>query len=205
MQSVQLCLNYRANRTEKLITEIEDESKSHQEKITADMENLRQLINDRERNLKEDIQRVEQEQKRPIEEYKRQLQGEQQKLIKEVLGFMIVSQNKQRTRRMEAKTLFDNYIRETELKLIELRPRTRIKHHLVGLDKIREIEAQIRNIKLETKPKHKNDTLQQRIVASRNQATLDLVNSNLNDSDMEIVAQELEINRVSEQHFLSCP
>lgn len=188
-----------------MITEIEEESKSNQEKVTAEMATLRQLIDEHERTLLENIQETKRAQNRLIEEYKRQLQGEQHKLIKEILGLMAISQNKQLMRRRETKTLFDNYIRETELKLIELRPRTRIKHHLVGLDRIREIEAQIRNIKLEVQSKHKNDPLQQQIVGGRNQATLNLANSNLNDLDMKIVAQELEINRVSEQRFLFRP
>lgn len=185
-----------------MITDIEEESKSNQEKVTAEMTTLRQLIDEHEQTLLENIQETEQAQKRLIEEYKRQLQGQQHKLNKEIMGLMVISQNKQLTRRRETKTTFDNYIRETELKLIELRPRTRIEHHLVGLDKIREIEVQIRNINLEVQSKHKNDPLQQQIVGGRNQATLNLANSNLNDLDMKIVANELEINTVSEQHFL---
>ena len=192
-------MNYRSNRTEQLITEIEEESKSNQEKVTAEMDTLRQLINQHEQALIENIQQAEHEQKGPIAEYKQQLQGEQQGLIKEILGFMVVSQTKQLTKRREAKTIFDNYIKQTELKLIELRPKTRIKHNVTGLDKIREIEAQIRNIKLETEANYVNTQLKQRIDAGKNQATFNLSGSNLNDQDMELMAQELEINKVCEQ------
>lgn len=191
-----MSLNYRSNRTEKMITEIEEESQSNQSKVTVAITSLRQLIDEHEKALLGNIQEAEKEQKNTIEEYKRQLQGEQQGLIEQVLSLVLVSKDKQPKKRKEAKTVFDDYIKRTDARLLELKPLSRIKHHVQDLDKIKEMEAQIRNIKLEKLPKYQNQQLQQRITNNTDKSTLNLDSSKLTDLDMELVADELELNKV---------
>lgn len=172
------------------------------------MNALRELITNHEKDLIGKIKKAAEDQIGPIEEYKRQLQGEQQKLIKEISGFMDVSQNKQITARRKAKIKIDDYVKETAVKLIQLRPKTRIKHQLTDFDKMKvkeEIGKQLEKIKLEKTPDHTNAQLEPKITAGKTQATLNLSGSNFNDQDMELMAKELEINKVCEQAFLSHP
>ena len=51
-------------------------------------------------------------------------------------------------------------------------------------------------------PAYENPQLLQRIVAARNQTTLDLRSSQLKDEDMEIVAEELKTNTVGNYGLL---
>ena len=179
-----------------MITEIEEESQTNQSEVTVAMASLRQVIDEHEQVLIKNIRDVEKDQKRSIEGYKRQLQGEQQSLIEQVLNSVNIRKEKQPMKRWEAKTPFEDYIRRTDLKLLELKPLTRTGHYIPGLKKLREMETEIRNIKVETVPKYQNPQLQQRIASNANKTTLDLTSLNLTDKDMEIVAAELEINKV---------
>jgi hypothetical protein len=56
-----------------------------------------------------------------------------------------------------------------------------------------------RDVKMGNVPQYENPQLQQRIVAGRNRAQLDLSSSQLTDQDMEIVAEELKTNTVRHQ------
>jgi hypothetical protein len=185
-----------------MITEVEEESQSNQSKVTDIMASLRQIIDEQEKVLLENIRAVERDQKKSVEEYKRLLQGEQQSFIEQVLDFVVVCKDKQSKKQLEAKLQFEDYIKRTDLKLLELKPLTRTANHVTGLEKIKEIETQIRNIRVEKVPKYVNQELQQRIANNPDKSTLNLANSKLTDLDMEIVADELEINEVREHCFL---
>lgn len=199
-------MNYRSDRAGKVITEIEEESKFNQSEVTKAMASVRQLIDQHESVLIEDIQRIEKVQRESIEKYKQQLQGEQQGLIEQIKTFMVVCQDKQPKKRKEAKIVFDDYIKKVDAKLLELKPQTKIKQHVVGLRQIMETEIkdQIQKIKIGKDPNDENEKqiLQQRITSNPNKATLNLGSSQLKDLHMEIVALELKANRVSEHTFL---
>ncbi len=194
-------MNYRSNRAEKLIAEIEEEKESNKSKVIEAMDSLRKIIDKQQKVLLDNIENVEKDEKKPIEDYKRLLQGEQQSLIEQVLNFVVVCKDKQPKKRLEAKRPFEDYIRRTRLKLLELKPLTRTTNHIPGFEKIKEIEAQIRNMKLEKVPTYENPQLQQRIASNGTNTTLALNNSNLTDQDMEIVARMLETNRVRKHYF----
>jgi methionyl-tRNA formyltransferase len=179
-----------------MVTEIENESKTNQEKVTTTMASLRQLIDDQEQVLLEQIRNVEINDKEPTQEYKRNLQVEQQGLVEQILNVMAVWKDKQPKKLLEAKQSFDKYIQKMDSRLLELKPLTRIKNHLTGIEEIKEIETQIRNMKLEKLPKHKNEQLQQRIANNPDRSKLNLFNLKLNDMDMEIVANEMAMNNV---------
>ncbi|CAF4658285.1 unnamed protein product, partial [Rotaria sp. Silwood2] len=196
LQAVQLSLNYRSNRVENMVTEIERETESNKAKVTETITSLRQIIDKHEQDLLENIEKVENEEKKKTVNYKRQLQGEQQQLIEQIFNFVITCQDKHPKKRFEAKKVFDDYIQRAQLKLLELKPLPRIKYHIGDFnDKIREIEAQLRNFKVEKAPAHENKKVQDRIKDSPDKSILDLSSLELNDKDMEIVATELEINR----------
>ncbi|UJR09045.1 hypothetical protein I4U23_013293 [Adineta vaga] len=195
LQGVQSCLSYRSKRVDKMILEVEKESQSNQVKVSETMQNLRQLINEQERVLLENIRQDEKTQRTSIEEYKRLLQGEQHGLIEQVLNFVVVAKDKQPKKLLDARQPFENYIKRTNEKLLELKPLSRIKKHIVGFDKLNELEMQIRNMKLENTAEYTNQQLQQKIANSPDRSTLNLSSSALTDLDMEIVAKEIEINR----------
>ena len=165
------------------------------------------MIDQREQALFDSIQQNEDNQKRPIEKYKWDLQDEQQKLVQQILDFVIVCQDKQMPKRRQAKVLFDRYIQETNLKLEELKPRTKKKYAILGLkeEEVDGIKNRIQNIRIE-ESKYDNPDLRQRINNMPDRTTLKLAELNLTDLDMEVVAQELEkqeINRVSRRLFIS--
>jgi hypothetical protein len=194
LQSVQSSLNYRCKRVDKVVTEIENESKNNQEKVTTAMTSLRQLIDQQERVLLEEIQNIETNEKKPIEEYKRKLQGEQQGLIEQIFNVVAVSKDKQPKKLLEAKKSFEDYITKMDSRLVELKPTTRIKNRISGIEKIKEMETQIQNVKVEKEPKYENQQLQQRITNNSDKSKLNLTDLALKDMDMEIVANELAIN-----------
>lgn len=177
--------------------EIEEESKSNRSKVAVAMNSLRTLIDEHEEVLMNGIQHEEDHQKGPIEEFKRQLQDEQHKLVQQILDFVIISPDRQKVKRMTAKQKFDEYMRITNMKLQELRPRTRKKFHIVDLNaKVEDIKTKIRNVQLEEKRRYDNPPFRDRIKNLPDKTTYNLANTNLTDLDMEIVAQELETTRV---------
>lgn len=203
MQSVQSSLNYRSNRVDKMMTEIESERKTNENQVTTAMATLRQLIDKQEQELLKQIRDVETTDQKPIEEYKKKLQGEQQGLIEQIFNVVAVCKDKQPKKLLDAKRSFENYIQKMDSRLLELKPLTRIKNHISGTDIIEEVKTRIQTIKLEKKPKHENSTLEQRIANNSDKSKLNLTDMQLKDIDMEIVANELTINHVSNQYLFS--
>ena len=182
--------------------EIEEESKSNRSKVAVAMNSLRTMIDEQEDVLMNRIQQEEDHQKEPIEEFKRNLQDEQHKLVQQILDFVIIGPEKQKVKRMTAKQKFDEYMRITNVKLQELRPRTRKKFHILDLEaKVEDIKNKIRSVHLVEKQRYDNPPLRERIKNIPDKTTYNLANSNLTDLDMEIVAQELETNRVKTQYI----
>ena len=181
-----------------MVTEIQEESETYQSKVKEAMASFRDIINQKEEELLRDVVENAEEQKGSVEQYKRELQAEHQGLIKEVLNFMTVSRDKEPKKLLEAKPPFDAYRRRVEERLVELKPLSRIKKHVVGLDKLESMKTEIQNFKMGTVPKYENATLRQRLNNGRNQGTLDLSSATLTDQDMEMVASELETNRVND-------
>jgi hypothetical protein len=198
LEGVQSSLSYRANRVENMVTEIEEESETNQSKVKAAMASFREIINQKEEDLLREIVENAEADKGSVEQYKRELQAEHQGLIEQVLNFVTISRDKEPKKLLEAKPPFDAYRRRADERLITLKPLSRIKKHVAGLEKLELMKNEIRNFKMDTAPKYDNATLRQRIVNGRNQATLDLSSATLTDQDMELVASELEINKVND-------
>ncbi|CAF3613397.1 unnamed protein product, partial [Rotaria socialis] len=194
LQGVQSCVNYRSDRVDKMLTEIEEESRVNQSEVTTAIGSLRQLIDERERVLLESVRNTEKDEKKKVEDYKRKLQGEQQNLIEQILKFVVVCHDKNPKKLLDAKKPFEDYIKATDTKLLELKPLTRAKKGLPGLKALKDMETQIRNITLEAL-KHDNEKLRQLIVNNTDKSMLNLSSSEWTDLDMEIVAEELEINK----------
>ncbi|CAF1179977.1 unnamed protein product [Adineta steineri] len=195
LQGVQSCLTYRSNRVEKMVTEIEEEKKSNKSKVVVAMDSFRKIIDEQEKALLENIDNTEREEMKSVEEYKRQLQGEHQNLIEEVLNFVVVCTDKQPKKQFDAKSSFDDYIKRTKTKLLELKPKIRNGNHIPGLQKLQQMEEQIRSINMEKVPKYENRELQDAITKNGNNSTLNLQSIQLTDKDMAIVANLLENNR----------
>ncbi|CAF3159928.1 unnamed protein product, partial [Rotaria socialis] len=108
--------------------------------------------------------------------------------------FVVVCHDKNPKKLLDAKKPFEDYIKATDTKLLELKPLTRAKKGLPGLKALKDMETQIRNITLEAL-KYDNEKLRQLIANTVDKSTLNLSSSELKDRDMEIVAEELEINK----------
>ncbi|CAF3407049.1 unnamed protein product [Rotaria socialis] len=193
LQGVQSCVNYRSDRVDKLLTEIEEESRVNQSEVTTAIASIRQVIDEQERVLLESVRKTEKDEKKKVEDYKRELQGEQQNLIEQILKFVVVCHDKNPKKLLDAKKPFEDYIKATDTKLLELKPLTRTEKGLPGLKALKDMETQIRNITLETL-KYDNEKLRQLIACIPDKSTYNLSNLKLTDLDMEIVAKELEIN-----------
>ncbi|CAF3642873.1 unnamed protein product, partial [Rotaria socialis] len=141
----------------------------------------------------ESVRKTEKDEKKKVEDYKRELQGEQQNLIEQILKFVVVCHDKNPKKLLDAKKPFEDYIKATDTKLLELKPLTRTEKGLPGLKALKDMETQIRNITLETL-KYDNEKLRQLIACIPDKSTYNLSNLKLTDLDMEIVAKELEIN-----------
>ncbi|CAF4672526.1 unnamed protein product, partial [Rotaria socialis] len=89
LQGVQSCVNYRSDRVDKLLTEIEEESRVNQSEVTTAIASIRQVIDEQERVLLESVRKTEKDEKKKVEDYKRELQGEQQNLIEQILKFVV--------------------------------------------------------------------------------------------------------------------
>lgn len=198
MDAVQSCLSYRSNRVDKLLADVEEESQDNQTKVTQTIGSLRQLLDEQERVLLENVRQAERDDKQRIVDYKKLLQSEQQGLIEHILKFVVVCHDKNPKKLLDARQPFEDYIQRTGNRLVELRPLTRKKKHLQGLQTIKDLAAQIPNITLQNIPDVENTEIRQRINNNTtDKSLLNLSSMKLTHLDMEMVAKELEINRVS--------
>lgn len=179
-----------------MLIEIEEESEMNRKTVTDKMTSLRQLIIEQEQNLLQNIEDTKKEQKKSVEDYKRLIQNEQQNLIEQILDFVIISKDNQPNKLLNGKSTFQDYINKTHQKLIQLKPLTRNKKYLSQIDKLKDIENQIKNIKLENINEYQNPKLLKQFIDHGNNPILNLTNQQLNNLDMEIVANQLEINKV---------
>jgi len=189
-------LNYRTARVDNMVAEVESESKINQEKVTTTMATLRQLINEQEQVLLEQIKNTEKDEKKTIEEYKRNLQGEQQGLIEQIFNVIAIRRDRQPRKLLEAKQTFQEYITNMDARLVQLKPWTRKKQQVLGIDEIDKLKKAVEDVKVAEVPKHVNDKLTQLINNNTDKSKLSLVNLELKDMDMEIVANEMAINKV---------
>jgi len=179
-----------------MVAEVESESKINQEKVTTTMATLRQLINEQEQVLLEQIKNTEKDEKKTIEEYKRNLQGEQQGLIEQIFNVIAIRRDRQPRKLLEAKQTFQEYITNMDARLVQLKPWTRKKQQVLGIDEIDKLKKAVEDVKVAEVPKHVNDKLTQLINNNTDKSKLSLVNLELKDMDMEIVANEMAINKV---------
>lgn len=189
-------MNYRTTQVDNMVAEIESESKVNQEKVSTTMAALRQLINEQEQVLLEQIKNTEKNEKKTIEEYKRNLQGEQQGLIEQIFNVIAIRRDRQPRKLLEAKQTFQEYITNMDARLVQLKPWTRKKQQVLGIDEIDKLKKAVEDVKVAEVPKHVNDKLTQLINNNTDKSKLSLVNLELKDMDMEIVANEMAINKV---------
>lgn len=190
-------MDYRRNRVEKFQTELEDETRINQQLVSTTMTNLRQLIDQQETNLLEQIQTNQFNQTKSIEQFNKNLQHEQQNLIQQILNIMTIKTNQQPKQLLEAKLNFQNYLTDTNQKLVELKPLTRKKQTIFGIEQIKQLQTTIQNVKLIEQTNEQNQKLKDFIQNNSDKSKLSLINWQLKDLDMEIIANELAINKVS--------
>jgi hypothetical protein len=189
-------LNYRFNRTQRMIEEVEREHQSNQVQITETIAALRQAIDDMERSLTESVDGEKKRQWHSIRESKCDIQHAQNELIEQMLKFKQTTNNGKPGTYLEFKQPFQEYMTKMDSRLLELRPMTRTKKHVAGLETLNTFKTQIRNIMLKDVPKYENTRLIQHITNRPNPTILDLARSQLTDLDMEIVATEIAKNQV---------
>ncbi|CAF1014647.1 unnamed protein product, partial [Adineta ricciae] len=194
LEGIHASLNYRSDRADKMIIEVEKEREFNETQVRETMQNLRELIDRREETLLGEIHQVETIDKRRIEEHKRSLQDEQQNLIEQVFNFAAVSKDKRPQRLLDARRPFEDFIRRTDARLLELKPLSRIKNYIAGLEDLATVQTKIENVKFEPR-KHTNPDVEKIFNNNPNSTALNLSSSRLKDLDMELVANRLAFHR----------
>ncbi len=87
------------------------------------------------------------------------------------------------------------------MKILEPKPLAITENYISSLEKIKKMETQTRNIESDKFSKYEDQQRQQRIANNQEKLTFNLADSKLTDLNMEIVANELEMNKVSEHYF----
>ena len=180
-----------------MAVEIKKESETNQREVQAEIHDLRETINRYEETLINEIKEKENQEMNKVKNFKQDVQGEQQNLIVEIFNYATVKKEKEPQKMSEAKRRFNTYKETASGKLLQMKVPPRIQRHIPGLNKLKIMATDIRNIKLEEKRPVQNEGLVQRLTAGKNGQQLDLASLELNDADMETLADELASNKVS--------
>ncbi|CAF4556775.1 unnamed protein product [Rotaria sp. Silwood2] len=180
-----------------LINVIDNNSKSDRQRMTESMAELRQIIDEHEKNMLQNISNTEEEQKTKLEDYKRSLTNDLQHLNMQKMSFEMLSLISNHNKLLEVKQGFDNYVNETNEKLKLLPMPTVTEYFLEGIDQLQSLKQNIlqcgRYIEV---PPYRNPQLEQFINDNRKNRRIDLKLRNLTDSDMKIVADMIRQSTV---------
>ncbi|CAF4055174.1 unnamed protein product, partial [Rotaria sp. Silwood1] len=202
-QSIQSSLNYKINQAEILLNRIDNNSKSGRQRLTESMTEIRQIIDEHEKNILQNISNTEEEQKKRLEDYKKPLTNELQRLNMQKVSFEMLSSIRNHTKLLEAKQGFHNYVKETNEKL-KLTPMVTVtEYFLEGVNQLQSLKQNIlqcgRYIEV---PPYRNPQLEEFISDNRKSRKLDLKLRNLTDSDMKIVADTMRQSTVQKHYFM---
>ncbi|CAF3716466.1 unnamed protein product [Rotaria sp. Silwood1] len=202
LQSIQSSLNDKINETDILLNIIDNNSKFSRQKMTETMAEIRRVIDKHEKDMLRNILKTEKEQKKRVEDYKIPLTNELQRLNMQKVSFEMLSSMRNRTKLLEAKERFDDYVNKTNEKLKLLPMPTVTDYFLEGVDQLQSLKEKILQCgKYVEISRYHNPQLEKFISENGTKQELDLKLRNLTDSDMIFVADMLR-NSTVQKYFL---
>ncbi|CAF4180745.1 unnamed protein product [Adineta steineri] len=168
--------------------------------VKETMSLLRQMIDDREKTIVQEIINVETKQRKQIENCKIPLGNQLQflNLRKAILDMHLII--KDHTTLLKAKEEFDDYLKKTNETLESLQIPTRIIYHSQGLKQLQQLKEEI--LVHGQYVEYNNPELQKLMMDNGTNEKLDLENKQLIDHDMTIVADVLRKTKVRKTIFL---
>ncbi|CAF5026505.1 unnamed protein product, partial [Rotaria sp. Silwood1] len=160
--------------------------------MTETMAEIRRVMDDHEKNILQNIFYTEKEQKKRIEDYKIPLTNELQRLNMQKVSFEMLSSMRNRTKLLEAKERFDDYVNKTNEKLKSLQMPPVTDYFLEGVDQLQSVKEKILQCGEYVEiSRYHNPQLEKFISENGTKQELDLKLRNLTDSDMIFVADML--------------
>ncbi|CAF3754566.1 unnamed protein product [Rotaria sp. Silwood1] len=202
LQSIQSSLNDKINETDILLNIIDNNSKFSRQKMTETMAEIRRVIDKHEKDMLRNILKTEKEQKKRVEDYKIPLTNELQRLNMQKVSFEMLSSMRNRTKLLEAKERFDDYVNKTNEKLKSLQMPPVTDYFLEGVDQLQSVKEKILQCGEYVEiSRYHNPQLEKFISENGTKQELDLKLRNLTDSDMIFVADMLR-NSTVQKYFL---
>ncbi|CAF1054365.1 unnamed protein product [Adineta steineri] len=200
VQSSKQCTNCDSALAEYALAEVDKDIDSNIKMVKKTMSLLRQMIDDRENTIVQEIIDIETKQKKEIENCKTPLRNQLQflSLRKATLDMLLIT--KDHTKLLKAKKEFDDYLKKTNETLQSLQIPTRVIYHSQGLNQLQQLKEEI--LQHGQYVKYNNPELEKLIKDIGTNQALDLGNKQLICHDMTIVADVLRKTTVRKTIFL---
>jgi hypothetical protein len=194
LNDIQLLLDKKLDRAEKLLTIINNENQFNRTKINEIMTVLRQMIDKHEETALKQILIIETEQKNQIEKYRMPLKYGPKDLNMQKATFKMLLETKDNTKLLRAKQNFDTYVNKTNKLLKELKMPSRTFYQLQVPNQLQKFEQYILGSIHYTE--HSNGQLENIIADNETKQELLLISKHLTAMDMKIVSNALQENMV---------
>jgi len=180
------------------INEIDNDSKSSRSIIAEVIGSLREIIDQHEKAMMEQVSKAEKDQRKQFEDYKTLLTCELQSLNTQKATLEVLLSSKNQTKLLQSSKRLVEYMDKINGTLKSLSMPTRTNYCLQGLDQLQIFgEKIIQCGKYIQAPPYHNPGLEKIIAVNQKKQELDLSNKSLSDSDMMAVTNELRKNTVS--------
>jgi hypothetical protein len=159
---------------------------------------LREIIDQHEKAMMQQVLTAEKNQKKQFEDYKTLLKSELQSLNTQKVTLEVLLSSKNQTKVLQSSKRFVEYVDKTSGTLKSLRMPTRTNYCLQGLDQLQIFGEKILQCgKYIEAPPYRNPELEKIIADNRTKQELNLSDKSLTDSDMIIVTGLLRNSTVS--------
>jgi hypothetical protein len=180
------------------INEIDNDSKSSRSIIAEFIGSLREIIDQHEKAMMEQVSKAEKDQRKQFEDYKTLLRCELQSLNTQKATLEVLLSSKNQTKLLQSSKRFVECVDKTNGTLKSLSIPTRTNYYLQGIDQLKILGEKILQCgKYIEVPPYRNPQLEKIIDDHRTKQELDLSDKSLTDSDMIIVADLLRNSTVS--------
>ena len=192
---IQFNLNNRLKLPDILKNEIDYVTVLSLKKLSEGLESLRQIIDDHEKAIIQQIEENATKQRKRTEEYEKQLQNEQQNLNIQSALFETLKLTKNNTKLLQLKQELTDYVHKTFKDLVALETPNATGYSIEGLDKLEELKENILEYgRFVESPPYSNPELMESI--NQTKSTLYVGHRSLNTQDLKIIINVLQNNLV---------
>ena len=136
-------MNKQIDQANGSLTNIQSASRSSADTFTEAIKSLREIIDEHEKAVLQQISDTEESQTKIMVDYRSRMQAELETLIKEIADFTKIVEAKNLTKLMEAEQRFDGFIKGADEQLKKLALPSIAEHHLEGLDKLPALKEEV--------------------------------------------------------------